>query len=195
MTTYFELNNQVNIPENDTIPLHKDKEAVKAYFIEHVNRNTVFFHTLKEKLDYLTSENYIDKTILDKYSFKFTKKLFKRIYDKNFRFQSFMGAYKFYTQYAMKTSDGERYLERYEDRIAFNALMMADGDEQLAVDLADELINNRYQPATPTYLNAGRKNRGEFVSCFLLQVEDDMNSIGRTVNSALQLSKLGGGVG
>ncbi|MDN6398246.1 MAG: class 1b ribonucleoside-diphosphate reductase subunit alpha, partial [Alkalibacterium sp.] len=52
-----------------------------------------------------------------------------------------------------------------------------------------------YQPATPTFLNAGRKRRGEFVSCFLIQMTDDMNSIGRAINSALQLSRIGGGVG
>lgn len=57
------------------------------------------------------------------------------------------------------------------------------------------MINQRYQPATPSFLNAGRARRGEFISCFLLDVTDDMNSIGRSINSALQLSKIGGGVG
>lgn len=106
-----------------------------------------------------------------------------------------MGALKFYSQYAMKTNDGERYLERYEDRLAFNALAMGDGDEQFALDLAEILIERVYQPATPTFLNIGKARAGEMVSCFLLSISDDMNAIGRTVNSALQLSKLGGGVG
>ncbi|MFR6419965.1 MAG: hypothetical protein ACLUOJ_01070 [Streptococcus salivarius] len=44
-------------------------------------------------------------------------------------------------------------------------------------------------------MNAGRSRRGELVSCFLIQVTDDMNSIGRSINSALQLSRIGGGVG
>ena len=65
-----------------------------------------------------------------------------------------------------------------------NALFLADGNEELAMQLADELIHQRYQPATPTFLNAGRKRRGEFVSCFEIQATDDMNSIGRTINSA-----------
>lgn len=77
----------------------------------------------------------------------------------------------------------------------FNALYFADGDETLAKDLAIEMINQRYQPATPSFLNAGRSRRGELVSCFLLQVTDDMNAIGRSINSALQLSRIGGGVG
>ena len=106
-----------------------------------------------------------------------------------------MAAYKFYQQYALKTNDGEYYLENIEDRILMNALYFADGDTELAKSLADELINQRYQPATPSFLNAGRSRRGELVSCFLIQATDDMNSIGRSVNSALQLSRIGGGVG
>jgi ribonucleoside-diphosphate reductase alpha chain len=106
-----------------------------------------------------------------------------------------MAAYKFYSQYALKTNDGTAYLESYEDRVAFNALYFADGDEELALALADEMIYQRYQPATPSFLNAGRKRRGELVSCFLIQLTDDMNAIGRGINSALQLSRIGGGVG
>lgn len=193
--SYFKLNNQLNIPVDGKIQLHKDKEAVRAYFLEHVNPNTVFFHSLKEKIDYLVENDYVEEAFLSNYSFEFIKKLFQQVYDKKFRFRSFMGAHKFYTQYALKTNDNMRYLERYEDRIAFNALYFADGNEQLAMDLAEELISQRYQPATPSFLNAGRKRRGELVSCFLLQLTDDMNSIGRGINSALQLSRIGGGVG
>lgn len=193
--TYYKLNNELNRPVNGSIPLGKDKEAVKAYFLEHVNPNTVFFYTLDEKLDYLIENNYIEKEFLNKYTREFVKEVFQKLYKHKFRFKSFMSAYKFYTQYSLKTDDGSRYLERYEDRIAFNALYLADGDCKLAINLADEMINQRYQPATPTFLNAGRKRRGEFVSCFLIQPTDDMNSIGRTINSALQLSRIGGGVG
>ena len=193
--TYFSLNNELNRPVDGKIPLHKDKEAVRAFFLEHVNPNTVFFYTLDEKLDYLIEHDYIEEDFLNKYDREFVKSLMQEIYKKKFRFRSFMSAFKFYKQYALKTNDGERYLERFEDRIVFNALFLADGDEQLARDLAEEMIHQRYQPATPTFLNAGRKRRGELVSCFLIQTTDDMNSIGRTINSALQLSRIGGGVG
>lgn len=204
--TYFKLNNLLNIPVDGKIPLERDKEAVRAYFLEHINMNTVFFHSLKEKLDYLIENDYIDLEVLEKYpptdpeskltyDFDFVKTLFKQIYQVKFRFKSFMGAYKFYTQYALKTNDGSKFLERYEDRIALNALYLADGDRDLALALADELIHQRYQPATPTFLNAGKKRRGEMVSCFLVDVDDSMLSIGRGLNSALQLSRVGGGVG
>lgn len=193
--TYFKLNNELNIPVDNKIPLEKDKEAVRAYFLEHVNPNTVFFYTIEEKINYLLDNDYIEEEFINKYDRQFVYDLLQSTYDKKFRFKSFMGAHKFYSQYALKTDDGNRYLERYEDRIVFNALYFADGDEKLATQLRDEMITQRFQPATPTFLNAGRKRRGEMVSCFLVQMTDDMNSIGRTINSALQLSKRGGGVG
>ncbi len=193
--SYHELNAMLNLwSDEGKIQFNKDKEAARAYFLDHVNLNTVFFHSLEEKLHYLVEHEYYEKDILDQYSFDFTKELFKQAYAHKFRFPTFVGAYKFYTQYALKTFDGERYLERFEDRIVMNALMLARGDEQLAKDLVEEIITGRFQPATPTFLNAGRKQRGEYVSCFLLRVEDNMESIARAVNSSLQLSKRGGGV-
>lgn len=192
---YFVLNNQLNIVKDGSIQLGKDKEAVHSYFIDYVNPHTVYFGDLKEKLNYLTENKYIKKEVLEQYRFTFVKKLFKRLYDKRFRFKTFMGAYKFYTQYAMRTADGKSFLERYEDRIAFNALVMGAGNEELAIQIADEIIAQRYVPATPSFANAGKIRGGNAVSCFLINIDDDMNSIGRSINSALQLSKGGGGVG
>jgi ribonucleoside-diphosphate reductase alpha chain len=180
--------------EDGQIQFDKDKAAAKAYFLDHVNQNTVFFHSLEEKLNYLVENEYYDNSVLEKYSFDFIKDLFKQAYGHKFRFPTFVGAYKFYTQYALKTFDGERYLERFEDRVCMNALMLAQGDEKLAIDLVEEIISGRFQPATPTFLNAGKAQRGEFVSCFLLRIEDNMESIARAINSSLQLSKRGGGV-
>jgi ribonucleoside-diphosphate reductase alpha chain len=193
--SYHELNAMLNLYGADgKIQFEKDREAARAYFLDHVNLNTVFFHSLEEKLDYLVTKDYYDKQILNQYSQDFVKELFKQTYAYKFRFPTFVGAYKFYTSYALKTFDGERYLERFEDRVAMNALMLAQGNEGLAKDLVDEIISGRFQPATPTFLNAGKAQRGEFVSCFLLRIEDNMESIARAVNSSLQLSKRGGGV-
>jgi ribonucleoside-diphosphate reductase alpha chain len=193
--SYHELNAMLNLwSDEGKIQFDKDKQAARAYFLDHVNLNTVFFHTLEEKLHYLVEHEYYETEILDKYSFEFTKELFKQAYGHKFRFPTFVGAYKFYTQYALKTFDGERYLERFEDRVVMTSLMLAGGDEKLAKDLVEEIITGRFQPATPTFLNAGRKQRGEYVSCFLLRIEDNMESIARAVNSSLQLSKRGGGV-
>jgi ribonucleoside-diphosphate reductase alpha chain len=194
--SYHELNAMLNLYDaNNKIQFDKDREAAKAYFLDHVNLNTVFFHSIEEKLHYLVENEYYDQTVLAQYSDEFIKELFKHTYSYKFRFPTFVGAYKFYTSYALKTFDGERYLERFEDRVVMNALMLARGNEQIAKDTVEEIISGRFQPATPTFLNAGKAQRGEFVSCFLLRVEDNMESIARAVTSSLQLSKRGGGVG
>ncbi|MEN9713739.1 MAG: hypothetical protein RLZZ164_403 [Actinomycetota bacterium] len=193
--SYHELNAMINLwDENGKMQLDKDKLAARKYFLDHVNQNTVFFHSLQERLDYLVENEYYEKSVLDKYRFEFIEQLEKLAYSKKFRFEAFMGAYKFYTGYALKTFDGTRYLERFEDRVVMVALALAEGNEQIATSLVEEIISGRFQPATPTFLNCGKKQRGEFVSCFLLRIEDNMESISRGINSALQLSKRGGGV-
>ena len=192
---YHALNAMLNLyGPNGEIQFDKDVMAARQYFLQHVNQNTVFFHTLNEKLDYLIKEHYYEKEVLDQYSHEFIQAIFDRAYKAKFRFQTFLGAFKYYTSYTMKTFDGKRYLERYEDRVVMVALLLARGTEDLANHLVDEIISGRFQPATPTFLNAGKKQRGELVSCFLLRIEDNMESIGRSINSALQLSKRGGGV-
>ncbi|WP_414842111.1 class 1b ribonucleoside-diphosphate reductase subunit alpha [Enterococcus saccharolyticus] len=193
--TYFKLNNEINRPVNGQIPLHKDQEALEAFFKENVEPNTKRFASVTEKIEYLIADDYLEEAFIRQYTPDFIEKLYAFLDEQNFHFKSFMAAYKFYSQYALKTNDGTEYLESYEDRVAFNALYFADGNEELALSLADEMIHQRYQPATPSFLNAGRKRRGELVSCFLIQLTDDMNSIGRGINSALQLSRIGGGVG
>lgn len=193
--SYFKLNNEINRPIDGQIPLNKDKEALAAFFKENVEPNTLTFATAMDKINYLIENDYLEEEFIKKYRPAFIEDLYQFLDEQHFTFKSFMAAYKFYSQYALKTNDGTAYLERYEDRVAFNALYFADGNEELAMSLADEMIYQRYQPATPSFLNAGRKRRGELVSCFLIQITDDMNAIGRGINSALQLSRIGGGVG
>jgi len=192
---YHALNAMLNLyDENGRIQFDKDREAAHQFFRQHVNQNTVFFHDVDEKLDYLIQQNYYEREVLDQYSRNFVKTLIDRAYAKKFRFPTFLGAFKYYTSYTLKTFDGKRYLERFEDRVVMVALTLAAGDTALAEKLVDEIMDGRFQPATPTFLNAGKKQRGEPVSCFLLRIEDNMESIGRAINSALQLSKRGGGV-
>lgn len=194
-TDYHALNAMLNLYDAEgRIQFDKDVTAAHHYFRQHVNQNTVFFHNLREKLDFLINENYYEADVIGQYDFEFIKNLFRLAYSKKFRFATFLGALKYYTGYTLKTFDGQRYLERFEDRVCMVALTLARGDTQLAEHLLEEIISGRFQPATPTFLNCGKKQRGEFVSCFLLRIEDNMESIGRSVNSALQLSKRGGGV-
>ncbi|WP_320710562.1 class 1b ribonucleoside-diphosphate reductase subunit alpha [Enterobacter asburiae] len=192
---YHALNAMLNLYDREgRIQFEKDREAVDAFFAAHVRPNSVTFASQNERLDYLVNEGYYDARTLTRYDRAFVVTLFERAHASGFRFQTFLGAWKYYTSYTLKTFDGKRYLESFEDRTVMVALTLAQGDEALAEQLTDEILSGRFQPATPTFLNCGKAQRGELVSCFLLRIEDNMESIGRAVNSALQLSKRGGGV-
>ena len=171
---YYDLNNEVNIPRNGKIQLDKDQEALADFIAQNVRPNTKQFASLTDRFQWLKDNDYIEEGFVDKYSPAFLNKLYDYLKAQDFHFHSFMAAYKFYAQYALRTDDKEYYLENYIDRVAMNALYLADGDEELAMDLADEIIHQRYQPATPTFLNVGRKRRGEFVSCFAIQATDEI---------------------
>lgn len=192
---YHALNAMLNLYDREErIQFGKDHEAVEAFFAAHVRPNSVVFGSQQERLDFLVKEGYYEERVLTRYDRAFVVKLFERAHASGFRFQTFLGAWKYYTSYTLKTFDGKRYLEHFEDRVVMVALTLAQGDEALAERLMEEILAGRFQPATPTFLNCGKAQRGELVSCFLLRIEDNMESIGRAVNSALQLSKRGGGV-
>lgn len=58
--TYFRLNNEINRPVNGQIMLHKDKEALDAFFKENVVPNSMVFDSILDKIDYLVKHNYIE---------------------------------------------------------------------------------------------------------------------------------------
>jgi ribonucleoside-diphosphate reductase alpha chain len=192
---YHALNAMLNLYDADgRIQFDKDREAVAAFMTTHVQPNSVVFGSQDARLDWLVAEGYYDASVLARYSRPFAVSLFAHAHASGFQFQTFLGAWKYYTSYTLKTFDGKRYLEHFPDRVVMVALALSQGDEALARQLTDEILSGRFQPATPTFLNGGKQQRGELVSCFLLRIEDNMESIGRAVNSALQLSKRGGGV-
>ncbi|WP_426724232.1 class 1b ribonucleoside-diphosphate reductase subunit alpha [Cronobacter turicensis] len=176
------------------IQFEKDCEAVEAFMAAHVQPRSVTFPDTHARLAYLVSEGYYDGNVLKRYDADFAAGLFDEARRDGFTFKTFLGAWKFYTSYTLKTFDGKRYLEHFPDRACMVALTLACGDETLARQILKEILSGRFQPATPTFLNCGKQQRGELVSCFLLRIEDNMESIGRAVNAALQLSKRGGGV-
>ena len=192
---YHALNAMLNLyDKSGRIQFEKDAEAVSAFMESHVRPQTRTFANQDVRLDWLVAEGYYDARTLARFDRAFVVDLFAHAHASGFRFKTFLGAWKYYTSYTLKSFDGKQFLEHFEDRVVMVALSLAQGDEALARQLVDEMLSGRFQPATPTFLNAGKQQRGELVSCFLLRIEDNMESIGRAVNSALQLSKRGGGV-
>ena len=66
------------------------------------------------------------------YSYSQIKELYQFLYSQNFIFPSYIGAFKFYNDYALRSNTEDVYLETYEDRLAVIALYHAGGDFDLA---------------------------------------------------------------
>lgn len=190
---HIELNNELMQRGNDGFyQLEKDREAV-AVFMEEVQSNTMTFGSVKERMDYLI-ENDFYENVYETYTVEQVDEVFRLAYDADFQFASYMAISKFYKDYALKTNDKSMYLEQYPDRVAVVALSLGQGDFELAKRLTVSMMDQRLQPATPTFLNAGKSRRGEMVSCFLLEMDDSLNSINFILGTCMQLSKIGGGV-
>ncbi|RRD60870.1 class 1b ribonucleoside-diphosphate reductase subunit alpha [Leucobacter sp. OH1287] len=189
------LNAQLNLlSESGGLQLEKDQEALRAYLQQEIAPKTKTFPDLATRLEWLIDNHYYDAGCFGRYSSEFIAELYHDAARIDHGFSTFLGAFKFFNAYALKSFDGSCYLEDYTDRVIATALLLGNGDTKLAKQLTEEMLTGRFQPATPTFLNAGKAQRGELVSCFLLRLEDNMESVGRAVNSSLQLSKRGGGV-
>ena len=189
---HIELNNAITRQKDGFYDLEKDQEALKVY-LEEVQEHTKEFPTELDRLSWLVENDfYFDCFSL--YDEHFLKDISAKAYTYDFKFASYMAATKFYQSYALKTNDKKTYLENYEQHMVIVALYLAQGDNYFALELLDTLMTQVYQPATPTMLNAGRSRRGELVSCYLLSLDDSLNSINYNEGVARTLSKYGGGV-
>lgn len=191
---HIELNNQVTqTAEDGFFDLGKDQEAVQQFMVE-AEEKTVKFATVEEKIKYMVDNDYYYPELVKEYSIDEIEAIYDITHSAWNQFQSYMAISKFYKDYALKTNDKKQYLESYPDRVAIVSLYLGRGDFESAARKAQQIIKQNFQPATPTFLNAGRSRRGEMVSCFLLEMDDSLNSIGFNVNTSMQLSKIGGGV-
>ena len=190
---HIELNNEVTKRgENGFFKLEKDQEAIQE-FMREVEHRTVKFSSEMKRLRYLVEENFY-YNIFDKYIEDEITECLDLAKNFKFEFKSYMAASKFYKDYALKTNDKKQYLENFNQHVFIVAMYLADGDVKLAKELMIAMLEQRLQPATPTFLNSGRSRRGELVSCFLLEIGDSLNSINYIDSTAKQLSKIGGGV-
>lgn len=192
MSKYIELNNEITIRKDGFFQLDKDLDAVKE-FAKEVKRKMMKFDSIEEKVHWLVDNDFY-YNVYDYYTEDQVIEIFRTAYEFDFKFQSFMAISKFYKDYALKTNDKKKYLEFYEDRVAITALYLGDGSIKSARNQVVKMMKQQYQPATPTFLNAGKSRRGEMVSCFLLEVDDTLNSISFNIDTSMQLSKIGGGV-
>ncbi|MCD8808023.1 class 1b ribonucleoside-diphosphate reductase subunit alpha [Mammaliicoccus sciuri] len=190
---HIELNNKVTKRREDGFfDIEKDQEALEVY-LEEIAEKTIQFNDPIERLHFLVEQDfYYD--LFKEYSEASLKEINQFADSIPFQFASYMSASKFFKDYALKTNDKSEYLETYKEHVIIVSLYLAKGNVKQAKQFVEGMIEQRIQPATPTFLNAGRARRGELVSCFLLEVDDSLNSINFIDSTAKQLSKIGGGV-
>ncbi len=131
--------------------MEKDKEALSSYIEEFIQPKLRKFNNLEERLKYLIDEGYYSKEVINQYSIDVIKNIYDMIDKHKFEFQSYMSANKFYQNYALKSNDGKEILETYNDKVLIVALTLGNGDKDLALNLADKIVKQEFQPATPTF--------------------------------------------
>ncbi len=194
-TKHIELNNLVKQQTPDGMwDVAKDAEAVRVYLEDefearYVNEGSQFMRIRK-----LIAEGIYNPKLLDWYNEDQIEDFYKFAKTFQHSFGSYMAAKKFYEEYATKTLDRIEILESYVDRVLVVAMYLGKGKDQQVKDLIEEILTGRYQPATPTFQDAGKWNSGEMVSCFLLEMDDNLNSIVYNLGTSMHLSKFGGGV-
>jgi ribonucleoside-diphosphate reductase alpha chain len=178
--------------ESGFFKLEADQAALTV-FLDEVTSKSKRFPNTKTRVHWLVDNGYY-YDVFAQYSDDAIKGVHSECYSYGFRFASYMAASKFYKDYALKTDDKAEYLEDYAQHVAIVALYLGQGDAEMALSLARGMMEQRIQSATPTFMNAGRARRGELVSCFLLEMDDSLNSINYVLGTCMQLSKIGGGV-
>jgi len=102
------------------------------------------------------------------------------------------------TRYAMKDESGKP-VESVKDvlwRVAYN---VAKGDggagiEQQAITFYNMMAEQKFFPNTPCLVNAGKKHQ-QMSACFVLPIDDSMDSILETMSDMAKIHKSGGGTG
>lgn len=194
-TKHIELNNQIKQKGEDGFyNLESDQEAIKRYKINVFNPNYRNASSQFQRIVNLIEEGYYNPKLTKLFKEDQIKELDDYAKSFNFKFKSYMSIKKFFEDYSTKSNDRKEFLENYEDRVIVISMWLSQGNMKQAKELIEEILTGRYQPATPTFQDAGRYNFGEMVSCFLLEMDDNLNSIVYNLGTSMHLSKLGGGI-
>ncbi|BDU67436.1 MAG: ribonucleoside-diphosphate reductase [Candidatus Tyloplasma litorale] len=193
-TKHIELNNLVKKQIDGFWNVNSDLEAAKLYWDEEFKMNYSNEGSQFMRIRKLVNEGIYNPKLLDWYNETQIKEFHDFAKSFKFEFKSYMAIKKFFENYATKSKDGKRILESYIDRVIVTSMYLGKGNEKQVKDLIEEILTGRYQPATPTFQDAGKWNSGEMVSCFLLEMDDNLNSIAYNLGTSMHLSKFGGGV-
>ena len=87
-----------------------------------------------------------------------------------------------------------KIIERIQDMLMRVSLSLHIGDLESALQSYEYMSNKYFIHATPTLFNAGT-NRPQLLSCFLLGLDDSIDSIFKVISDCAKISKNSGGIG
>ena len=87
-----------------------------------------------------------------------------------------------------------KIIERIQDMLMRVSLSLHIDDLPSALESYDYMSNKYFTHATPTLFNAGT-NRPQLLSCFLLGLDDSIDSIFKVISDCAKISKNSGGIG
>jgi len=96
-------------------------------------------------------------------------------------------------RYFSRDKDG-KVVEDWEGLSKRVAKHLSTNDKEWEEDFFEVLFNRRFIPNSPCLMNAGH-SLNSLSACFLITIDDSMDSIGDAIKDVMTISKYGGGVG
>jgi ribonucleoside-diphosphate reductase alpha chain len=194
------------------ITTHPDYGTLAARIeIDNLHRETLdnYYETVLNINDYnINGKNnkMLDEKLVN-FAFKYQSDINKIInYENDYNF-TYFGIKTLKKAYLLKhiTNGKNKILERPQHmymRVSIGINLnkiFEDGSTDLITlneiyETYEKLSNNEYIHATPTLFNAGT-HRQSLSSCFLLNVDDDLEGIYKTLSDTAKISKWSGGIG
>ncbi len=141
---------------------------------------------------YMTSKNYYNSDVIDSYTLRELEEAGEWINSSLDSYYDYAGATLLSNRYLLKD---ELPQEMY---LTIALLLAKDQKEYIRLSLARQYYNamssRKISLATP-FLSNLRKPNGSLTSCFVIAMDDNLESIFRELTNAARISKNGGGVG
>lgn len=194
------------------ITTHPDYGTLAARIeIDNLHRETLndYYQTVLNINDYIINgrnNKMLDEKLVN-FAFKYNSDINKIInYENDYNF-TYFGIKTLKKAYLLKhiTDGKDKILERPQHmymRVSIGIHLnkiSEDGTTDVVTlneiyETYEKLSSNEYIHATPTLFNAGTK-RQSLSSCFLLNVDDDLEGIYKTLSDTAKISKWSGGIG
>ncbi|MBW3590230.1 MAG: ribonucleoside-diphosphate reductase subunit alpha [Actinobacteria bacterium] len=114
--------------------------------------------------------------------------------DLQFRFNGLFALKERYLVQDLETGELFDTPQFFWMRVAMGVAFGEDDPTQRAIDFYNAMSTMQYIPSTPTLFNSGTPS-SQLSSCFLMEAQDSMEAIGKSLTDIMQLAKYAGGIG